>query len=207
MLDLNSLGIDQLQVVKSQIDAQINTYKSILTIAKTQYNNCMDKLASAKTTLESAKDAVNNAKSNFSNTAIESPIPSDLLEIPSSSPDVAINSVETAGLQMAKINAENKISKYQEKLDKLKEWKALIDKKIQEYKDKFENLKQQAKDYVSNQIQNAENFALNQGNTITSKVTNTVSNTTKQITKTTSGLTNTVQTTIKTVPINDLTKK
>ena len=207
MIGLDSLGLEQLQVVKTQIDTQITTYKTILTTARTQYSNCMEKLAAAKETLGSAKAIFDNAKSNFSNTIVESPIPSDLLEVPSSSPDVAISSVETAGLQISKINAEEMINKYQEKLDKLNEWKVKIENKIKEYEDKLQQLQQKAVDYANTQIQNAKDFAVNQGITAISKVFNVESNTKKQITKTTSGTTNKVTTTTTNKFDSNLIKK
>lgn len=207
MIGLDSLGLEQLQTIKTQIETQITTYKTILTAARTQYSNCMEKLASAKETLGSAKSTFDNAKSNFNSTIVDSPIPGDLLEVPSSSPDVAISSVEVAGLQISKINAEDKISKYQEKLNKLNEWKVKIENKIKEYQDKLQQLQQKAMNYVGTQIQNAKDFAVNQGTTAMSKVSNVVSNTQKQITKTTSGATNKVTTTITKKFDSNLIKK
>jgi predicted nucleic acid-binding Zn-ribbon protein len=182
MINLESLGLSELQNALTLVKSQIATYQILYTTAKTQYNNCMSMIFDAKSKLSAAQNQLTSAVKNVSGVQVESVLPSDLLEVPSTSPEVATASVETAGLQVAKKNAEEKVNKFQEKINKLKEWQTKIELKIQKLQTKAEQLKADATDLAVKK---------------SSQLLNTVTNKKDQlITKVTTGATNNVETII-----------
>lgn len=193
MINFESLNLSQLQTALNTVKGQIATYQALYSTAKVQYNNCMSMIFTARTKLSNAKQQITNTIQNVSGVQVDSILPSDLLEVPNTSPDIAINNIETAGLQVSKNNAQDKINKFKEKIDKLKQWQTKIENKIQELQTKVEQLQADATNIA---IQKSSQLL----NTMTSKKD-------QLITKATTGTTNKVQTTITKIPYDKVLTK
>ena len=71
MLDLNSMGISDIQNTITLIKTQVTTYKATLTSYKVAYNNATSKLADAR-------QMVNDAKSQIQTLPDQLPLPKSL---------------------------------------------------------------------------------------------------------------------------------
>lgn len=184
MLDLNSMGIADIQNTITLIKSQVTTYKTTLTSYKVAYNNATSKLADARQMADSVKSQAQTLPNQL-------PLPTSLFTKSTTGGTEAASTVEVVSLQNLKTKMEDKITDLEDTINELEGWQQKLEKRLEELNKKAQEYGQKAKDYVVQK-------AMNTVNTVTTSAQ-------KLITKTVSKGQAKVTTTISNVQPNNLT--